>query len=194
MVRYNSFIPCNKRFYMKFSITLRSTSARVLISVKRLQLTWEHFHHPFFKILIYGYRCWKQLFVEETIVLNCHRLRVVVRPKCNTSTKLVTIVSQILKQWGTDINLTRGNIMKCFSGGKILVLRFFLLFAGRVWCYRMWTFKEFCSFRNRRKSQWQGMSFVILSFQSFVVCEYTCLSSPGVLPEKCGREVRRSSV
>ena len=56
-------------------------------------------------------------------------------------------------------------------------LRFSLLFAGRMWCYRMWTFKEFCSLRNRRQPKWQGISFVFLLCQSFVVCEYTCLIS-----------------
>ena len=29
-------------------------------------------------------------------------------------------------------------------------------FSGRMWCYRMWAFKELCSFRNCWKREWHG--------------------------------------
>ena len=60
-------------------------------------------------------------------------------------------------------------------------LGFFLLFAGRMWCNRMWTFKEFCSFRNCRKPQWQGT--FCLSISS-MVCSLNKPASSFVYPPK----------
>ena len=30
------------------------------------------------------------------------------------------------------------------------------VFSGWMWCYRVWAFKELCSFRNRWKREWHG--------------------------------------
>ena len=51
------------------------------------------------------------------------------------------------------------NVWSCLITKHFPFGIFFSFFAGRMWCNRMWTFKEFCSFRNRGKPQWQGISF-----------------------------------
>ena len=80
------------------------------------------------------------------------------------TTRLNTIKHGV--QTGKGLIIKQGLIV--FHYHSLPVWDFFF-FAGRMRCNRMWTFEKFCSFRNRRKHQWKGISFVFPLVQSFVV-------------------------